>query len=818
MQNENIVSSFTKTKIEIFTTERFNKDIKKYENVVSDFIKIFYRDLSSYGEEILKKFNFKKMQGVGTFKIYSKIKGHRIHLTFGSQVENLKNTHPNAIVLFAYSREHDRQGQDAKLKSQNLDFAKTNILEFNSFSVSESSEKVSENEFEKLYYPALKSKFLFPLLSEEQKMLVQKNDSVLIQGVAGSGKTNICIDKLLQLSENLHLTEKVLFSTFSDSLLFETKEKIISYANELNHLIESYKLSPEKFAKELNCYKPFLKFNFDNLSTEESVAKLIRCQDFLVNNIDFLRIPDIYKLFNKSKFNYATKNYFIEEYLNTNCGGNYNLFNQCQKLKIQDENLFKELYGLIFGAVNSQTFSKDKCIISKEEYFQRRKEFSQSDCAVIYKIAEDYLQFLNSQNAKDENIMAFEMQKANFQKNEYSVGVLDEVQDFSEQALVFLKNISKKLFCVGDPNQMVNPTYFRFEFLKNLLSKTTLFQTPTEVLNVNYRSSKEIGDFIEKLMLINKEYLGNWSFAISGIYKDTTAKSVVAFTDNAEFVKSLSLLSFDNYCIIVSSAVEKQKLKEQTNAVVLTVSEAKGLEYDCVVLFNVLTAFNSDWQNLNNKRKNKTFSTKSADENSYYRYLYNLFYVGVTRAKQNLVIVETEMNKMFKPLFQTGVKHITKNTTQEEINEVLELKNLSVDEILERVEVAIKERVFDVAYQNANKIKEFYPTLTERINIYYDLGENYDYLEAGDRFLDAGFIDDAKKQYLKSSDPSIKQIYQFLDSDFALNKEMGKTYTNVKSAVLRKIILQAFKRENSEIKTSNEQISNKLGELKIWKK
>ena len=88
-------------------------------------------------------------------------------------------------------------------------------------------------DFNKLYALSMVSGVNLPKLSAEQREIVETVDkNVLVQGVAGSGKTNICIDKIIYTACK-NYTGKTLYTTFSRGLLTDTKLKVDSFKEDL---------------------------------------------------------------------------------------------------------------------------------------------------------------------------------------------------------------------------------------------------------------------------------------------------------------------------------------------------------------------------------------------------------------------------------------------------------------------------------------------------------------------------------------------------------------------------------------------------------
>ncbi len=95
-------------------------------------------------------------------------------------------------------------------------------------------------DFRKLYVVTNKSGIQLPRLDDYQKEIVETvNKNVIVQGVAGSGKTNVCIEKII-FSACKGYKNKLLYTTFSRGLLNDTKVKINNYIEELELFLLNY--------------------------------------------------------------------------------------------------------------------------------------------------------------------------------------------------------------------------------------------------------------------------------------------------------------------------------------------------------------------------------------------------------------------------------------------------------------------------------------------------------------------------------------------------------------------------------------------------
>ena len=163
--------------------------------------------------------------------------------------------------------------------------------------VSLEEKDINEDDFKKIYLISGSEYVNFPLLSQEQAKLVEiENQNVLIQGVAGSGKTNICYSKLIWTACR-NYSGKVLYTTFSRGLLIDTKTKLDLYKSAVKRLIEDYKQGRIVFLDKNH------KKAIENrlgiyivADTEQNILKkLIQISEFIENNIEYKLLSDLYK-------------------------------------------------------------------------------------------------------------------------------------------------------------------------------------------------------------------------------------------------------------------------------------------------------------------------------------------------------------------------------------------------------------------------------------------------------------------------------------------------------------------------------------------
>ena len=282
----------------------------------------------------------------------------------------------------------------------------------------------------------------FPYLNETQRKIVETEDAnMLVQGIAGSGKTNVCIEKIVYCACR-NYRGAVLYTTFSRGLLTETRSRVELFSKNIDAFISAYESGNVIFldADHKKAVENKLGILFSVDEDGEIISALKRISAFLKEKVDYRLIEDIYAETFKAK-RIAGESVFLNEYLGS--GKNYRLSGALEKIKhIAAEIIYKEIYGMIFGKYE---LSAPSDMMGREEYIEVRNDsFTRSECEIIYSVATDYAEFLKKHGYTDNNLMSREiLNKVSSPK--YSVGVIDEVQDFTQVNLCLMKKLCRKL-------------------------------------------------------------------------------------------------------------------------------------------------------------------------------------------------------------------------------------------------------------------------------------------------------------------------------------------------------------------------------------
>lgn len=656
-------------------------------------------------------------------------------------------------------------------------------------------------DFNKLYTISNISGINLPKLDKEQKEIVETIDkNILVQGVAGSGKTNICIDKII-FTACRNFSGKTLYTTYSRGLLVDTKLKVELYKKDLQEILTYHNNGKLKFLD--NDHKKALEnrlgiyfFSNDDNQIFSKIQKII---DYLTHKVDFLLIEDIYKnkFHNDKKF--VKENFFINDYCkNTK---NHQIEKCFAKLsQYSKEIIYKEIYGMIFGAYN---LSQKNDMLSLEEYTSRRQNsFNKFECETIYQIAQDFKKHCEQNNLIDNNLASREILENISSDWEYSLAIIDEVQDYTQVNLYLFKKLSLKLFCVGDALQMINPSYFNFGYLKNLLYEKDLVDV--KVLKSNYRNTKKISSIIDSLSQINKTEFGTHNFVLKGQSIDNGIESTALFVRDNNLNSSIAKKGFEDITFVVANEQQKRDLQKTIKTQeVLTVSEIKGLERTNIITYNLLSSNLEKWKQL----KRQKINHKLADENSVYRYYYNLFYVGVSRAKQNLIIYENAIIEQFEQFFVNNLEIVDINTLLEKLDKTISKAEFSQKELCNRAKEFIKLEQFENARFAANKIRDDKTRIDtlRSIEIYENFIRLGKYREAGIKFWEYGMINQAKEQFTLSQDTILIELIDKCSSDSNndLNIDIIEYFDDVKdNNIAQAFIVETVKKDIAKLKNS----------------
>nr|WP_281721563.1 ankyrin repeat domain-containing protein [Nitrosomonas nitrosa] len=318
--------------------------------------------------------------------------------------------------------------------------------------------------------------------------------------------------------------------------------------------------------------------------------------------------------------------------------------------------LFEEFRGVITGPAT------DKSWLSREDYLNlgvKESIFLAEERELVYDTFEKYLAFLQKEHLYDSNIVSH--QYLQLLQPRYDFIVVDEVQDLTNiQLYLIIKSLrqSQDFILCGDSNQIVHPNFFSWSKVKSLFYRQDDIQTSDQlirILNTNYRNSPQVTDIANKILKIKSQRFGSIDKESHYLVESNghNQGEVLFLQDTASVRKELDSKTKAStlFAIIVMTAEQKPAAQQYfSTPLIFTIQEAKGLEYENIILYNFLTQEESRYReiskgvsltDLDQDIKYARAKDKTDKSLEIYKFYINALYVALTRAVKNLYWIES---------------------------------------------------------------------------------------------------------------------------------------------------------------------------------
>jgi hypothetical protein len=728
----------------VYATRKYLKtidDLKdKYKNELRDALGKIYQTLLTDNDEDLEQYlrikRSTEINGLEYFNIYKfrvansgTFQACRLFYTRGWDLK--RHIEPDAIVLLYFSDtgEHDYQGETAR-QIEDEEKKDESIIE-NDILHLHDHDPFIEKELYRITFQqstdAIKPKFSeYGVLSLDQASLLETTKApCAFGGSAGTGKTLMSIDLYRSLKET-YPDQRILYLTYQYAL----KGKVELQFHELD--IPAECLTYQELAEQiLNDGKTY--FGQEEFTKwARSTYAMARDQK---NNL--LKIaPTIDEAI---AIAYVFYRGIIE--------GSSHQFSRCDA-SLLSHNDFKEEIKSEMGFDSTQ---KDK----------------------IYDVAKAYRTYVDHSNGRTDNMAAEEILARN--PACYDAIIVDETQDLTELQVLsicaLLRNGSKKLYLFGDDNQAINPTIFTIESAASCL-KMGLgpgIDVPIQNLRGAYRSSNFLVSYINEINQIKRKAIGAQGNGNDddeqSLRKDEKGSLPRLITNEGledELLSSPSTFQSDTVVIVVDNEAKKA-LCDQYPSIskddVVTISEAKGREWDNVIIDNFLSSSRGLWdQMLSDERIGR--------KSTLHRMLFNRYYVALTRAKDRIIVLEDNVS----PLIQSKLLHgLSLLEQKEEIPQYLN-DTFTSEDWYSYARESLLRKDFVNARRCLNKIpKEKRDAQMEKLVRQLDL---YDlFLDSPDRFAkeDIHAFSDLVDCMIEIRDQAhLKQLYTVRNADMKL--------------------------------------------------
>ena len=281
----------------------------------------------------------------------------------------------------------------------------------------------------------------------------------------------------------------------------------------------------------------------------------------------------------------------------------------------------------------------------------------------VYDLGEDYQREIRRLGKLTDNDLASLLLQKKRKSLSFDSIIIDEYQDLTPlQFLSLLDYLPDSklipLYLYGDENQSVNPTIFSLSKANQLLYSH--FGRPISIdthrLSGSYRTGPSLLGFINGMKAIKRDRIGaqkaildepETSFRLDAddlfvsyldIGSDLCPLVSLAFKSNEDFV---FLFPSSESCERAKEAV-KGKLEgigDYADTSFLPIEQAKGREWDGVILVDFLTEFGPEFAECLSGEQKKGRHVTSL------RMMFNRLYVGLTRAKNRILITESNAPK-----------------------------------------------------------------------------------------------------------------------------------------------------------------------------
>ena len=256
----------------------------------------------------------------------------------------------------------------------------------------------------------------------------------------------------------------------------------------------------------------------------------------------------------------------------------------------------------------------------------------------IHRIAEYYQKRLDAEARYDEidqTRAVLHYLERHGDQFRYDLVVCDEVQDFTDMQLALLFRLAgdpRRTVLTGDPKQIINPSGFRWEEVRARYYERGLPVPPVINLSINFRSVGNIVSLANEVLLLKRSLIGVASGEIAERW--TFRGRPPLLVDGLAEAGLLEAIRRGGagQVVLVRTEAERDRVRAALRTeLVFTIGEAKGLEFDAVLLWRFPTALGSAaiWRRIASGR------VQGAADAPHIRHELNLLYVAVTRGAQH---------------------------------------------------------------------------------------------------------------------------------------------------------------------------------------
>ncbi len=476
-----------------------------------------------------------------------------------------------------------------------------------------------------------KMKNIVNTIQQEQNQVIRntKDKNLIVQGIAGSGKTSVALHRiafLLYKIPNLTSNKVLIFSP--NQIFTEYISNVLPELGEENTVQTTFHDYLNKITNEYKSVEIFIHFLSRYYQGEKEDYTLIRYKqsDEIIKDMeDFVE-----DFTNRQRFQAGFVENHVYEYSKEEL--DYLFHDRYQTLPFFEriDAMAQKMSENNYNGKKGKTATYRRLIFEslgmKKDYRNILVQFYQSSFFSVKMSDNSILKLRKNKeiNYEDALILVYlkGLMEGFYRDTLMEQIVIDEAQDYNFLQYKILSKIFKKasFTILGDVHQNINP-YYHYDSLEKI---GELWKSNYIELNKTYRSSEEIIAYTNKILQLSH---------VSAIRKEAK-KEVLLHTKDMLF-SDLSYLqeNYQNVAIVTKDEETAMKLYEQIKefySISLITGEtkefqkdlllipaylAKGLEFDSVIVYQDTSSYYTE------KEK-------------------NLFYVSCTRAQHELIVYE----------------------------------------------------------------------------------------------------------------------------------------------------------------------------------
>ncbi|MBK7673302.1 MAG: ankyrin repeat domain-containing protein [Candidatus Accumulibacter sp.] len=323
--------------------------------------------------------------------------------------------------------------------------------------------------------------------------------------------------------------------------------------------------------------------------------------------------------------------------------------------------VFEEIRGVLAAGAGG--------VLSRDDYLAlgvRQSIFPVDLRDRLYDLFEKYRGWLAEAKLYDLNLVAQDWHALAAPR--YDFVVVDEVQDITTVQLALVLRTLKRpghfLLC-GDSNQIVHPNFFSWSQVKSLFWKDPKLAERQElrVLTANFRNGLEATRVANQLLKIKHRRFGSIdresNFLVQAVGGEAGQVALMPDKDASKRELDQKIRQSTQFAVLVMRDEDKAEARKHfATPLLFSIHEAKGLEYDNIVLYRFISDHRAEFSEIVDGveptdlaadtldyRRAKDKSDKSLE---VYKFFVNALYVALTRAISNVYVIESDTGH---PLF-----------------------------------------------------------------------------------------------------------------------------------------------------------------------